>query len=174
MPAMTLIALLAQGAAAGAYLPMPADYAWPELWPVNYDLNYRGRRPYAPGDLDLPTRTDPNHQRPYLDFPQMKINGGMDPPGHRPEDFRDFGPGGVAGRIGAMKTGEAETWKGRATLPIYRMVPYDGRFEVIGEAPVGKFACKQVRFSMSRPGRSVSLLTLYCQDPADGRWGQVT
>jgi hypothetical protein len=174
MPATTLIALLAQGAAAGAYLPMPSDYAWPDLWPANYKLNYRGRRPYAPGDLDLPAPSDPSQQRAYLDFPQMKINGGMDPPGHRPEEFRDFGPRGVPGRVGELKLGEADTWKGRATLPIYRMVPYDGRFEVIGEQPVGQFACKQVRFTMSRPARSVSVLALYCQDPGDGRWVQVS
>lgn len=170
---VSLVALLAQGAAATGYLPRPETYAWPELWPSNYDLNYRGRKPYDPGNLDLPTNGDFSYQKSYLDFPQQTIQGGQDPPGHRPEDFRDFGPGGVAGRIGEMKLGEADTWKGRAMKPIYRMVPYDGRFEVVGVEPVGAFACKQVKFSMSRPGKSVSLMTLYCQYP-DGHWGMVT
>lgn len=160
-------------AADAGYLPRPATYQWPDLWPVNYQTVYRGRDPYGPGHWDLPTRKDPNWQRAYLDFPQQKIDYGMDPPGHRPEDFRDFGPGGVTGRIAQMKLGEVETWKGRAMKPMLRMVPYDGRFEVVGVEPVGRFACKQVKFTMSRPAKSVSLMTLYCQY-SDGHWGMVT
>lgn len=172
MLGLALLLLLAQ-AADGRYLSRPASYAWPELWPVNYELAYRGRDVYTPNHLDLPTARDPSHQREYLDFPQQTIMGGQNPPGHRPEDFRDFGPGGLAGRIGEMKLGEVDTWDGRPMKPIYKMVPYKGRFEIVGVEPVGRFACKQVKFTMSRPARSVSLMTLYCRYP-DGRWGMVT
>lgn len=175
MLVLSLLLVLAQAAASPGSanrLPRPADYPWPDLWPVNYELAYRGRDPYGPGHWDLPTATDPTYQKAYLDFPQQTIMGGQNPPGHRPEDFRDFGPGGVAGRIGAMQLGEVETWKGRAVAP-NRMVPYEGSFEIVGAQPVGRFACKQVKFTMARPAKSVSLMTLYCRYP-DGRWGMVT
>lgn len=154
------------------YLPRPASYAWPDLWPINYEDDPR-RNTRGPAYWDLPTTHDPSHQKAYLDFPQQTIMGGQNPPGHRPEDFRDFGPNGVAGRIGEMKLGEFETWDGRAMKPIYKMVPYKGRFEIVGATPVGAYACKQVKFTMSRPKSSVSLMNLYCQYP-DGRWGKVT
>lgn len=176
MLGLALLLFFAQAAApaaGGGYLARPADYPWPELWPVNYEVVPRRAGAYSPDHLDLPTARDPSFQREYIDFPQQTIMGGQNPPGHRPEDFKDFGPGGVAGRIAAMKLGEVDTWEGRAMKPAYRMVPYKGRFEIVGAQPVGRFPCRQVKFTMSRPARSVSLMTLYCQRP-DGGWGRVT
>lgn len=152
--------------------PRPASYPWPELWPTNYNDGWKGRSAYEPRYLDLP-RPDPAAIAAYYKFAEQTINMGMNPPGHRPEEHRDFGPGGMAGRIGAMKVGEVDTWKGRATRPIHKLTPYDGRFEIIGAHPVGAFECRQVKFTMSRGTSSVSKLELYCRD-TKGVWASVS
>jgi|SRR5215217_708599 len=150
----------------------PEAYPWPELWPTNYNDNWKGKT-YEPRYLDLP-KPDPVAVAAYYKFAEQTINMGMNPPGHRPDEHRDFGPGGMAGRIGAMKLGEVETWKGKATRPIHKLTPYDGRFEIIGDYPVGAFECRQVKFTMSRGAKSsVSKLELYCRD-SKGEWAQVS
>lgn len=156
----------------GRFIPRPASYPWPDLWPINFE-EHPLRNTHGPAYWDLPTTRDPTYHKAYLDFPRQTIQGGMNPPGHRPEDFRDFGQAGVAGRIGEMKLGEVDTWDGRAMKPAHKMVPYKGSFEIVGATPVGAYECKQVKFTMARPKEQVSMMTLYCKFPS-GAWGKVT
>jgi|GEM_PF-3474918 len=157
------------------YAAKPASYPWPRLWPANYNTNWRGRSAYTPDHLTLPQPTpeELKEDRAYYAFAVQKIDYGMDVPGHRAEEYKDFGPGGISGRVGQLKMGEFDTWRGQIKKPHLTMVPYDGRFEVVGEHPVGQFTCKQVKFSMSRGKQSVSSMDLFCLG-TDGKWDWVT
>ena len=62
--------------------------------------------------------------------------------------------GALENRIGEMAIGEAIRWTGASGAQL--------ALTVIGEAPVGAWPCKQVRWSSERDGRSAERLGLFC------------
>jgi hypothetical protein len=59
----------------------------------------------------------------------------------------------VAARVGALGIGQTLTWRG---------IEAAGVLEVVSEAPVGDFACKQVRVVMTRGEATYETPGLYC------------
>jgi hypothetical protein len=62
--------------------------------------------------------------------------------------------GALEQRIGEMPVGDAIRWTGTSGARL--------ALTVIGEAPVGAWPCKQVRWSSERDGRSAERLGLFC------------
>lgn len=71
--------------------------------------------------------------------------------------------------LGALAPGQALTWRGRAST---------GRITVVGEAAVGPFSCKQLRWELTRGDRTATRPGLVClgksnPDADNDRWIEV-
>lgn len=75
----------------------------------------------------------------------------------------------LARRLGGMAVGQHLDWQ----VPAMRGA---GRIDVVGAQPIGPWACKQVRWTATRPEGSASRMGLVCQVPrrnAEPRWEDI-
>lgn len=75
----------------------------------------------------------------------------------------------LAGRLGGMAVGQHVDWQ----VPAMRG---SGRIEVVGDQAIGPWACKQVRWTVTRPEGASDRMGLVCRVPrrnAEPRWEEI-
>lgn len=127
--------------------PTPAG---PAPWPLNVgDAAYTGDWEFDP--------VYEARRKALTEFSKVRCTGcegGYSYDSWINHHLKDKDPDGVPAMIGRMTVGEALFWTG---------VEASGRLEVIGDASVGAFPCKQVKITMTRGMESAEALGLYCK-----------
>lgn len=126
----------------------PAMPSGPAPWPLNAgDATYTG-------DLEF-SAEDQARADGLSDFAKVRCTGCEG--GYSYDNWithhRDMTVDEVAAHVGGLSVGETLTWTG---------IEATGRLEVLSEAPVADFPCKQVRIVMTRGEATYETPGLYC------------
>lgn len=150
---------LAAGAATGAPASTQALFpsAFPDLAPINYEPSM-----YSP----IQMRFVEHIQTGKMSFDAFNARRCSDCEGSETYDswIRHMVPEYRANyaleqKIDTMAIGEAVRWHGRSGARL--------ALTVVGDEPVGRWECKQVRWTSERGGESAQRLGLFCNDNED-------
>lgn len=126
----------------------PLAAAGPAPWPLNAGrATYTGDLEFSPADQ---ARAEGLHAFAKVECSECEGGYTFD---SWINFHTDMDVDGVAAHVGGLGVGEALEWTG---------VEASGRLEVVSEAPVGRFACKQVRTVMTRGEAAYETPGLYC------------